>query len=71
MSLLISGVFRNKVEVFAADDKCSMHFGGNHLACEDSTADGDHASKRTLFIYRIRALVIFRFCEICNPGRRS
>ena len=33
MSLLVSGVLGDEVEVFAADDKGSVHFGGDDCAC--------------------------------------
>lgn len=45
VSLLISGVFGNEVEVFSSDDEGSVHLCGNDGAGEDATADGDHASE--------------------------
>lgn len=39
MSLLISGVFGNEMEVFASDDESSMHFGRDNGASEYSTTD--------------------------------
>jgi hypothetical protein len=39
MSLLVSGIFGNKVEVFAADDESSMHFGRDDFAGKNSASD--------------------------------
>ena len=52
MSLLISGVFGNEVEVFAADDESSVHFGGNDGACEDTATDRDFTSERAFLVCR-------------------
>ena len=41
VSLLVSGVFRDKVKVFAADDEGSVHLCRNNSACQDTTTDGD------------------------------
>ena len=54
MSLLISGVFGDEVEVFAADDKGSVHFGGDDGACEDTAADRDFTSERAFLVCRSR-----------------
>lgn len=51
VSLLVSGVLGDEVEVFAADDEGSMHFGGDDSAGEDTAADRDHAGERTFLIY--------------------
>ncbi len=50
VSLLVPGVLGDEVEVFAADDECAVHFGANHGAGEDTTADGDHASEGTFVV---------------------
>ena len=52
MSLLISGVFGDKVEVFAADDKGSVHFSGDDGACEDTATDRNFTSERAFLICR-------------------
>jgi hypothetical protein len=57
MSLLVSGVFGNKVKVFAADDESSVHFRRDDFAGKDSTSNGDHAGKWTFLVCRIRNLV--------------
>lgn len=51
VSLLISGVFGNEMEVFAADDESSMHFGRDNGAGKYSTTDRDLTSKWTFLIY--------------------
>ena len=52
MSLLISRVFGDEVEVFAADDKGSVHFGGDDGACEDTATDRDFTSERAFLVCR-------------------
>lgn len=50
MSLLVSGVFGNKVEVFSTDDESSMHFGRYDFAGKDPSSDRDHAGERALLV---------------------
>lgn len=50
MALLISAVFGNEVEVFAADDEGSVHFGRDYGSCEDTPTDGDLAGEGTLLV---------------------
>ncbi len=52
MSLLISGVFGDEVEVFAADDKGSVHFGGDDGACEDTATDRNFAGEGAFLVCR-------------------
>lgn len=55
MSLLVTGVFGDEMEVFAADDECSVHLCRNDGACQDTATDGDFTSERT-FLVCVRAL---------------
>lgn len=41
VSLLVSVVFRDKVEVVSSDDDSSVHFGGHNSTGHDLTSDGD------------------------------
>jgi hypothetical protein len=41
VSLLVSGVLWDEVEVFAADDEGSVHLGGYDSSGEDTSTDGD------------------------------
>lgn len=50
MSLLISGVLGNEVEVFSANDQSSMHFGRNDFASKNAASNGDHAGKGTFLV---------------------
>lgn len=43
VTLLVSGVFRDEVEVFSADDQGSVHLGRDDLSGQDTAADGDHS----------------------------
>ncbi len=50
MSLLVSGVFGDEVEIFSTDDESSMHFGRYDFACKDASSDRDHAGERAFLI---------------------
>jgi len=50
VSLLVSGVFWDEVEVFSADDESSVHLGGNNSSGEDTAANGDETGERALLV---------------------
>ena len=50
MSFFVPRVFGNEMEVFAADDECSMHLGRYHGASQYSTADGDLACEGAFLV---------------------
>ena len=50
MTFLVSGVFGDKVKIFAANDEGAMHFGGDDGASENTAADGDFASEGTFLV---------------------
>jgi len=50
VSLLVSGVLGNEVEVFSANDQGSVHLGGNDSAGEDTASDGDLAGERAFLV---------------------
>lgn len=54
MSLLVSGVFRDKVEIFSADDEGAMHFRRYDFAGKDSSSDRDHAGEGTLLVWTVQ-----------------
>ena len=58
VSLLVSGVFGNEVEVFSSDDESSVHLGGNDGAGEDAATDGDHAGEGAFLVCRVSVLAI-------------
>jgi hypothetical protein len=51
VSLLISSVLGNEVQVFSADDECAMHLGGNDGTGQDTATDRDETSKWALLVY--------------------
>lgn len=55
VSLLVSVVFRNKVEVVSSDDDSSVHFGGNNGTGQNLTSDGNLTSEWALLV-DVRAL---------------
>lgn len=52
VALLVSAVLGNEVEVFAADDEGSVHFGRDHGSGEDTPTNGDLAREGTLLVYK-------------------
>lgn len=50
VSLLVTGVLGNEVEVFAADDDGTMHLGRNDGAGKDTTTDGNLTSEGALLV---------------------
>lgn len=50
VSLLVSVVLGNVVQVLPSDDDGSVHFGGDNLSGEDLASDGDIANKGTLLV---------------------
>lgn len=52
VALLISRVFGNEMEIFAADNESSVHFGRDNSPGEDTAADGDFACERAFLVLR-------------------
>lgn len=50
VSLLVSVVFWNKVEVVSSDDDGSVHLGGNNGTGHDLTSDGDVTNEWALLV---------------------
>jgi len=50
VSLLVSGVLGDEVEVFSADDQGSVHLCRNDGAGKDTTSDRNHAGERALLV---------------------
>lgn len=50
MTLLISGVFGNEVEIFAADDQGSVHLGRDDFSGQDTTSNRDHTGEGALLV---------------------
>lgn len=50
MTFLVSGVFRDEVEVFAANDESTVHLSGDNSTGEDTAADGDFASEGAFLV---------------------
>jgi hypothetical protein len=50
MSLLVSGVFGNEVQVFSTDDQGSVHLGRDDGAGEDTASDRDHTGERAFLV---------------------
>lgn len=50
VSLLVTGVLGNEVEVLAADDDGAVHLGGHNSAGQDTATDGDEAGEGALLV---------------------
>jgi hypothetical protein len=50
VSLLITSVLGDEMEVFAADNQSSVHLGGDNGAGEDSATDGNQSSEGALLV---------------------
>jgi len=50
VSLLVTGVLGNEVEVLAANDKSTVHLRGNNGASEDTSTDGNKTSERAFLV---------------------
>lgn len=50
VSLLVSVIFGDVVEIVSSDDNGAVHFGGNDDALEDLTPDGDVAGEGAFLI---------------------
>lgn len=55
VSLLVSVVFLDEVEVVSSDDDSSVHFGGDNSTSQKLTSDGNLTDERTLLV-DVRAL---------------
>jgi hypothetical protein len=57
VSLLISGVFGDEMEVLSSDDDGSVHFGGDNGAGQDAASNRDHTSEGTFLVCGYQMLV--------------
>lgn len=51
VTLFVTVVFRDVVEVFATDDERAVHLCGDDGAGEDTAADGDEAGEGAFLVY--------------------
>lgn len=50
VSLLITSILGDEMEIFSADDQGTVHLGRNNGAGEDTASDGNHAGERALLV---------------------
>lgn len=70
VSLLVTRVLGDEVEVLSSDNDGSVHLGGNDGAGEDTATDGDSASEGALLVY-IAQSQQSQFVRGCVPVRIS
>lgn len=51
VSLLVTVVLGDVVEVFSADDERTVHLGGDNGAGQDTATDGDETGEGALLVY--------------------
>ena len=54
VSLLVTGVLGDVVEVLSSDDDGSVHLGGNDGTGEDTATDGDETGEGALLVCRAK-----------------
>jgi hypothetical protein len=52
VSLLVSCIFRDEVEVFSADDQGSVHLRGDDGSGEDTAPNGNHTGEWAFLIWK-------------------
>lgn len=68
VSLLVTRVLGDEVEVLSSDNEGSVHLGGNDGAGQDTATDGDGAGEGALLVY-IAQSQQFQFDRGCVPVR--
>jgi hypothetical protein len=68
VSLLVSGVLGDEMEVFSADDKGTVHLGGNNGASQDTATDGDETGEGALLVCGRRGSAFYSSFE-CAVSR--
>jgi hypothetical protein len=53
VTLLVTVVLGDVVEVIPTDDQSTMHLGRDDGACQDTATDGDETSEGALLVYRL------------------
>lgn len=68
MSLLVTGVLGDEVEVLAADDDGTVHLGGDDGASQDTATDGDETSEGALLVcsHKILVSLLDYQCSCCS-----
>jgi hypothetical protein len=54
VSLLVTRVLGNEVEVLSADDDGSVHLGGNDGTSQDTATDGDETGEGALLVCKVK-----------------
>jgi hypothetical protein len=67
VSLLVTGVLGDKMEVFSADDQSSVHLGGNDGAGQDTATDGDETSEWALLVCGDQVSILLSCAQTTIP----
>jgi hypothetical protein len=71
VSLLVTGVLGDEMEVFSADDQSSVHLGGNDGAGQDTATDRDETGEWALLVCGDLVSVLLSCAQIVPIPRRS
>jgi hypothetical protein len=63
VSLLVTSIFGNEMEVFAADDQRAVHLRRNDGASEDTATDRNQAGERALLVCKEESISLSRVFE--------
>lgn len=58
VSLLVTCVLGDEMQVFSADDECAVHLGRDDGAGEDTATDGDKASEWALLVWSMSVMLL-------------
>lgn len=71
VALLVSVVLGDEVQVFAADDKSTVHLGGHNGSGQDTATDGDLANEGALLVCRAAMSAILIIKLACRLLRKT
>jgi hypothetical protein len=71
VSLLVTGVLGDEMEVFSADDESSVHLGGNDGPGQDTATDGDETGEWALLVCDDQVSMLLSCAQRAPISRRS
>ncbi len=71
VSLLVTGIFGDEMEVFSADDQSSVHLGGNDGAGQDTATDGDKTGEWALLVCGDQVSILLSCAQTITIPRYS
>lgn len=66
VSLLVTGIFRDVVQILSSDNDGSVHLGGDNGASQDTATDRHQTREGALFVCKIESAKLIQM-----PARKS